>query len=483
MKILILTLGFFFNITFLLYAQEIINSGFEIPNYQSTTLSDSWESHTENAIIKFDSSVSYSGVYSMRIVSNEYEVAYFNQYLDIKVDSFQKYKMSAWIKHLPTVDYEAKFLVRIINNNSKREVYYMHKQPASELNDWYKYVCEFYLDGTHTEIQVRGVLIGIGEAWFDDFNIETLDDTSACSKLAYDYFNEALSIVEEYSIMKDSIDFPLIKEICLTNMNGLQSEVDCYPLIQYLLAKLGDNHSFFSTPTKAKAYNQNTDINETTGKIIENKFAYINLPSVSSSDSVSSAVFATETQNLIKTLDNLSPDGWIVDLRNNLGGNCWPMLTGIGPLIGDGVCCYLVDANDSSFVFSYGQGISYAEDYPICAISNEPYIIKNERPIAVLIGPNTASSGEITAISFIGKTNCKLFGEPTYGVTTGNSDFILSDSSSITLSASVQADRNFKKYGGKILPDFKVNFSDLSYNEDNDPVIEAAIKWIKDSKK
>ena len=159
------------------------------------------------------------------------------------------------------------------------------------------------------------------------------------------------------------------------------------------------------------------------------------------------------------------------------------MLAGIGPLIGDGVCCYLLDAKDSSFAFLYSKGISYGEDYPICAISNEPYIVQNKRPVAVLIGPNTASSGEITAISFIGISNCKLFGEPTYGVTTGNGEFILSDSASIVLATTVLADRNFKKYGGKIQPDFEVNYIDLEYGEDNDPVIEAAIRWILKSEK
>jgi C-terminal processing protease CtpA/Prc len=29
--------------------------------------------------------------------------------------------------------------------------------------------------------------------------------------------------------------------------------------------------------------------------------------------------------------------GWIVDLRNNGGGNMWPMLTGIGSILGEGV--------------------------------------------------------------------------------------------------------------------------------------------------
>ncbi|ATP55628.1 hypothetical protein CPT03_03665 [Pedobacter ginsengisoli] len=41
-----------------------------------------------------------------------------------------------------------------------------------------------------------------------------------------------------------------------------------------------------------------------------------------------------------------------------------------------------------------------------------PYKIKNKNTkIAVLIGPRTSSSGEMTAISFIGKKTTRLFGE------------------------------------------------------------------------
>ena len=33
----------------------------------------------------------------------------------------------------------------------------------------------------------------------------------------------------------------------------------------------------------------------------------------------------------------------MIDLRPNTGDNCWPMLAGIGPLLGEGVCGYFTD--------------------------------------------------------------------------------------------------------------------------------------------
>jgi C-terminal processing protease CtpA/Prc len=55
--------------------------------------------------------------------------------------------------------------------------------------------------------------------------------------------------------------------------------------------------------------------------------------------------FATALQNQIDTLAKLNPQGWIVDLRGNLGGNMWPMLAGVAPLIDSRMMGSFVDAD------------------------------------------------------------------------------------------------------------------------------------------
>ena len=47
--------------------------------------------------------------------------------------------------------------------------------------------------------------------------------------------------------------------------------------------------------------------------------------------------------------------------------------------------------------------------------------------IALLIDSMTASSGEMTAISFIGMPNVKVLGQPSAGYTTANTTFYMSD--------------------------------------------------------
>ncbi len=46
--------------------------------------------------------------------------------------------------------------------------------------------------------------------------------------------------------------------------------------------------------------------------------------------------YATKLQGIIADLDKAHPAGWVVDLRGNVGGNMWPMLAGIGPVLGEG---------------------------------------------------------------------------------------------------------------------------------------------------
>ena len=103
-----------------------------------------------------------------------------------------------------------------------------------------------------------------------------------------------------------------------------------------------------------------------------------------------------------------------------------------------------------------------------------PYQLKNKNnKIAVLIGPRTGSSGEMTAITFIGQKNTKLFGEPSGGYITANQMFKLSDGSNLLLATSYVADRNQKKYIDRIYPDVVVKAI-----AGKDEALQIANEWL-----
>jgi C-terminal processing protease CtpA/Prc len=112
-------------------------------------------------------------------------------------------------------------------------------------------------------------------------------------------------------------------------------------------------------------------------------------------------------------------------------------------------------------------------------VTGAPYVLmKQDRRIAVLTGPRTASSGEVVATAFRGLTHAKSFGLNTAGLSTANANFTLSDGSMIFLATSVYADRLENTYGGKLTPDYLIDFAYGQVGSEDDPVLKHAIAWV-----
>ncbi len=156
--------------------------------------------------------------------------------------------------------------------------------------------------------------------------------------------------------------------------------------------------------------------------------------------------YAQGLQSMISNKDNDSLLGWVIDLRGNTGGDMWPMLTGLGPLLGDSIIGHFKDPDEKYIKWKYYDGKTLIDNEKIIATS-DPYDIKNKNPkIVVWINKMTASSGEAVAIAFKGKSNTYFIGEPTCGLTTANQSYIFSDGSKLVLTVASFADRNMNEY-------------------------------------
>jgi len=196
-------------------------------------------------------------------------------------------------------------------------------------------------------------------------------------------------------------------------------------------------------------------------------------------DPISIQKYADSLQNKIKSIDNKNLKGWILDLRENTGGNCWPMLTGIGPLLGNGICGYFVDRKRNKSSWFYNNGESGTNEFVITKVSNQPYELYDKtKPIAILTGYKTGSSGEVVVTAFHNKENTRFFGEKTAGLSTGNQNFNLNDGSMILLTTSIYADRKGIIFGAEIEPDEYINFEYNSIGMESDLVLQKAIEWI-----
>ena len=304
-----------------------------------------------------------------------------------------------------------------------------------------------------------------------------------------DYLDEVFKIIEEHSIRRDSIDFNEIKKDAYTKLNYIDSIKGCYSIVKSILKDLGDHHSSFVPKEQFEKWlskNKTENIKEVitfNNKLLNNNIGYIQMKGFNNTDSIYRIKYADSLQHQIKLIDNIDIKGGIIDIRENTGGNCWPMLAGIGPLLGNGICGYFIDNNQTKSSWFYLDGGSGIDSITITKVSKQPYnLINNLNPIAVLTGRRTASSGEVVVTAFHNKINTRSFGESTCGLSTGNSGYKLSDGSMIFLTGAICADRQGNVFGKKISPDEKIEFSYQSIGQPDDPVIKRAVNWIYENK-
>ncbi len=296
------------------------------------------------------------------------------------------------------------------------------------------------------------------------------------------YLIEAIQIVKNNALHRDSINWFKAEEQIFTMAATARTYEDCYPALRFLLQALGDRHSFLMSASLSKAV-ANPDAYKTmpltTGEILEGKIAYLRMPFVFGGNESAATYFADQLHLLLQQLDRSKPKAWILDLRNNRGGNCWPMLAGIGPLLGEGVCGYFVDPykKEAQVAWSYRNGQALEGTSINAKVSGTPYQLRQSMPlVAVLTGSKTASSGEVVTVAFRKRPKTRSFGEATAGLSTSNQEFRLRDGAMLILTTSIYADREREVYGGKIHPD-EVIGAGLNGGK-VDLVIESAKQWL-----
>jgi C-terminal processing protease CtpA/Prc len=97
-------------------------------------------------------------------------------------------------------------------------------------------------------------------------------------------------------------------------------------------------------------------------------------------------------------------------------------------------------------------------------------------PVAVLIDDATASSAEGVAIALRGRANTRFFGAPTYGVSTSNEGFKLSDGANLVITTGVMIDRNGHDQAHGVTPDEAIDPHLTA--EGRDPALASAGHWV-----
>lgn len=294
---------------------------------------------------------------------------------------------------------------------------------------------------------------------------------------AYDYLEEAIAHMEAGSVNRKNIDWNALRlDVYQKASNGLTTR-DTYEAIELAISLLKDNHSFFVRPEQLKfletaSTEKAIDVIQSRSALINNQIGYLLIPPCDSLSEDSMREYASSIQQEIQALDRDKLDKWIVDLRGNSGGNMWPMVLGLRPLITAEIFGFFSDGMGEYSAWSFAGLSVKSENLEICSLHASSYQLNQANPkIAVLADNKTASSGETTAIAFLGGNNTKLFGQKTGGYTSANEAIQLSDGAAIFLATTYSADRLQRIYRDGITPD--------QITEAGDPSLNEAIQWLE----
>lgn len=217
-----------------------------------------------------------------------------------------------------------------------------------------------------------------------------------------------------------------------------------------------------------------------TGHRLEDEIGYIQIPHFVNVDDNREPEFASTADNLIAGIDAAPTCGWVVDLRLNGGGSYAPMVTGLGPILGNGTFVGWLDANGRQTWVMYEDGRVLDDGREVSNyLGNDTYRLQNPNPpVAVLTGPNTGSSGEVTTLAFVGRSDSRSFGETTGGYSTANVGYSLFDGTLLVLAEAAMTDRSGTTHLAGVVPDELIPNDWTAFGTDDDPVLGAAIDWL-----
>jgi carboxyl-terminal processing protease len=292
------------------------------------------------------------------------------------------------------------------------------------------------------------------------------------------YLEDTLAWIETHALRRDRVDWSSTLAEARAVASGAHATSDTYIAIRLVLAKLDDRHSFFLEPEQAAEWLRNPGNQDPEARRLDGHIGYVALPSFFGFDARTPSAFATRVQELIRAVDQPPACGWIVDLRQNAGGNMWPMLVGIGPLLGEGEAGATVSSNQR-VRWSYRDGGGYADDQLMMLVNNA-YRRATPPAVAVLTGSTTGSAGEAITVAFRGRPSTRSFGGPTYGVPTANDVKILADNAVLVLTTAVSADRTGTLYEDSIKPDQPIAAVRLAGSDESpDSTLQAAAAWLR----
>lgn len=229
------------------------------------------------------------------------------------------------------------------------------------------------------------------------------------------YVRYAVYLLDRDGLYADRSEWKEKRKDILAAASGIENLDEAHALIQEAAGVAGGKHSFIMAPVKDTAsYPESAP----EVKMLEGNVIHAKLPG-HTGVKVSDSLYIHTVFDYLQ--EHLDVRGVIVDLRGNTGGNMYPMIASVSPLLPEGVVIQFKSRKQTTPI-----PLEYVtRSYQIASESIGKFPAST--PIAVLTDENTGSSGEATLICFLGLDNVKTFGGPTAGYPSGNVTHTLAD--------------------------------------------------------
>jgi hypothetical protein len=204
------------------------------------------------------------------------------------------------------------------------------------------------------------------------------------SPAALQYYELAISTIRTNALFAARVDWDAVRAEGMKIIAGAQTPAETYVAVQLAVAALRDRHSSFSYApvfsSPQSATGASVPIWQPEGLALTERIGYVWVPGASAGPDS----YATTLHNRIGEIGALSPCGRVVDLRSNTGGNMWPMLAGLGPLLGEGELGFFIGPGRPTMLWSYRQGQSFTGEIAWSRTTGPVHTLERLPPVAVL---------------------------------------------------------------------------------------------------
>ncbi len=287
----------------------------------------------------------------------------------------------------------------------------------------------------------------------------------------------AIREVKARAVYASRVDWPLATAQALASVIDGRSRRDAYPGVQIILRSLGDRHSWASVVDdqgrmtvngQSVAYEAPRSRVQRlgNGRVV----GWLEIPPLSAISGRETHLYSQAIHAGLDDAAKAGACGYVVDLSAHTGGNMWPGLDGLGPLFGDGAV--VGSFKPGSFAWKIDQDAIGAR-IAASGLVDADGLWRPElpqAPVAVILGPRTASSGEAVAIAFSGRPHTRFFGHKSYGLATSNQTIDLGEGLVAFVVVGVMADRDGKTFPAGIAPETE--------DADGEEAAAHALAWL-----